>query len=575
MSIIDDLMNLAQGGSSPQAQILAAMQQGTPTAQAAPPAPADSTPTPTVMQPVQDQPGVQVPVPPQRPPAEELVPKPSAVPPPLTPVPGGGNPPDLTAMYQKLQDRADAMHLIDSGSRMAVAAYSTPSFAQSLMAGTGSSQAQSPGDALTTMLKLQGMQQDKVRLAADLARIPAIAQKLGVDPAALAQLRQNDPAEYSKLIAKMAVPDNEFLKNAQNQIVLGNKRTGGLNLQGGEEGGPNAPKPEPIKTQIVDTVDAEGKPVKQLINSETNEPIGTAYKAQPNDFDKKFSALGDPSKLTDEQITSLGGRPDAWRSKIKFVDEHPDAFDLNPATPDFAAKKSAVIKSIVVPGGQTINVGGQQSALEKARNDMQAADMDKMDNAHVGLTQVAAMRDALQKGGDDIETGPMGPTYLKAKEALGGMFNVKLAGVAPAEVMQLVGTQMATTATKDISNRPAAIEWQKILTVKPGIENSREGTEAKLDLMEQHLKREKDLAIKAAQYNGPNWALEKAKYYDEHPFKSPFDKTKDLDESDTARYLGAPKPSPQAVEHLKTHPELSGAFEKKYGRGAADGALGR
>jgi hypothetical protein len=358
MSLLEELFQMAQGGSSPQAQILQAMQQGQPQQPgqpAATPAPADSTPTPTVMQPVQDQPGVQVPVPPPRPPAEELAAKPSAVPPPLTPVPGGGNPPDISSLYEKMMDRQRDHEMFWNGAKTLAASYSTPTMASAIMS-QGNASSGSPADALTTMLKLQGMQQDKVRLAADLARIPAIAQKLKVDPEVLAQLRTNEPAKYAEIIAKMAVPDNEFLKNAQNQIVLGNKRTGGLDLQGGEEGGVNAPKADPTKSQVIDIQLPDGSPGKQVIDTTTGKAIGEPYKAVLTEADKKFAALAHPESLTDEQISAMGGRPDAWRSKIKFVDDHLADFDLDPNAPGFAAKKAAAYKSIVMPNtGTTVN----------------------------------------------------------------------------------------------------------------------------------------------------------------------------------------------------------------------------
>jgi hypothetical protein len=360
------------------------------------------------------------------------------------------------------------------------------------------------------MLKLQQMQTANYQQKALLARAPAIAQKLGIDPEVYTQMVQTDPTKAMELASKLVTPDNEYTKNAANQIVGIDKRTGRLSLNNGDT--INAPKEE---------------------------------------------------------------KAAEWAAKQADIEAHPEKYNLNPASPDFAAQKAALMTKAAVPGGQTINVGGQQTAMDKARNDMQAEDMGEYNNAASGLSNIAAFRDAIKQGGDDISTGPQGPAALKAKEALGGLFGVQLPGTSAAETMQLLGTQLATTASKEISNRPAAVEWQKILTVKPGIENSPEGTMAKLNLMEQQLQSKHDLAMLSSRYKGDDWVGEKDKYYAAHPFKSPFDPSQNLSKADTVRVSGAPTPGQNAIDLLKQNPSKAQDFDELYGRGAAANVLGK
>lgn len=543
MALLEDLLSMASGGTDPRSQLLQALapQQPPVSSPQAPVQQPDASAPPDVV-PVAGSPGATVPLPPVRPAgltdadgnvlpqsagnmqanAQPQTPATPATPAPPTPVPGGGNPPDITALYQKILDRQQSQDMFWNGAKLAAASYSTPSMAAAIMNSPNNPGGANPGDALKTMLALQGMQQANQQKARILAAMPGVAQKLGVDPDVLTQIYLNDPAKYAELASKLVTPNRQFSTNALGQRILEDPQKGTISL-------PNATGNVPL--------DDKGNPVDINPVKPDNDPNSVRVL---NDMQTNWQKYGLP----------------------------------DPNDPANKAQWSALSQRVLAPGGQTINVGGSQTAMDKARAEMQAGDMGEYNTATSGLSNIAAFRDAIKQGGDDITTGPQGPAALKAKEALGGLFGIQLPGTSAAETMQLLGTQLATTASKEISSRPAAMEWQKILTVKPGIENSPEGTMAKLNLMEQQLQSKRDLAVLASHYTGNDWVGEKDKYYASHPFKSPFDPSQDLSQADVVRVAGAPTPLPETIAMLKANPSQAAKFDEFYGRGAAAKILG-
>lgn len=147
--------------------------------------------------------------------------------------------------------------------------------------------------------------------------------------------------------------------------------------------------------------------------------------------------------------------------------------------------------------------------------------------------QIAVLRDAVSRAGDDVTTGPLAGTVLKAKQALGGIFGTTLDGVPQAEVINNIGYKLASEAARGISSRPTQFEFGQALLTKPGLALSKPGMQATLNIMDQNA--DDDTALRQLMDvpgNRENWAAVRAKYYADHPIMSPFEPGKPLGKAD-------------------------------------------
>lgn len=156
------------------------------------------------------------------------------------------------------------------------------------------------------------------------------------------------------------------------------------------------------------------------------------------------------------------------------------------------------------------------------------------------LGQIGILRDAVARAGDNVTTGPLAGSVLKAKQALGGIFGTTLDGVPQAEVINNIGYKLAAEAARGISSRPTQFEFGQALLTKPGLALSKPGMEATLSVMEQTAHDDQALAqLATVSANRQNWPAVRDKYYAEHPIMSPFDPSKPLGKADIDRLEAA------------------------------------
>ncbi|WP_026606036.1 hypothetical protein [Methylocapsa acidiphila] len=199
-------------------------------------------------------------------------------------------------------------------------------------------------------------------------------------------------------------------------------------------------------------------------------------------------------------------------------------------------------------GGQQINIGGPESAINRSYGE--AVGKQIGDVAAAGgtapsvLNDIGTMRDAIQRGGDNITYGPAAEYALKARRALGNIVGEDLAGVPEADLINSVGFRLATAASKAISPRPAQAEFLRALEAKPGLSQSKSGSLAMLDVMEQDQRDKLALAQLATDpKNRENWAATVQNYYAAHPIMSPFDPSRPLGKQDVAAIESGAVPS--------------------------------
>lgn len=150
-------------------------------------------------------------------------------------------------------------------------------------------------------------------------------------------------------------------------------------------------------------------------------------------------------------------------------------------------------------------------------------------SAYKRIQQLDIMEDALRRGQGNITTGPFADLALKGKQAVSSLFGINLAGVPEAEVAQKIGFGFATQAVKEISNRPAQMEFLKGLENNPGLLLSPKGSFLMIDILRQSAKSDAQLARLAQnRANWDNWQDVMADYYEKHPLMSPFEKGRQL-----------------------------------------------
>lgn len=152
---------------------------------------------------------------------------PPQVQPPASPAPGTGGPPDMTALYTKLLDQQRQDKYIDKGAALIAAGFAQPANRAAILnsvGGGGGGGDSSPGSTLQTLMSLQKDQQAKALRAQQMARLPSIAKKYGLDMDTVSYLFET--GKLDETINTMAQPDIVVEKRADGSTYLLDKRKG-------------------------------------------------------------------------------------------------------------------------------------------------------------------------------------------------------------------------------------------------------------------------------------------------------------------------------------------------------------
>lgn len=180
--------------------------------------------------------------------------------------------------------------------------------------------------------------------------------------------------------------------------------------------------------------------------------------------------------------------------------------------------------------------------------------IDAGQSAHKRIQSLAVMKDALSRGEGNMTTGPFAEFSLKAKQAIGSLFNIDVEGKTEAEVTQKIGFQLATQAVKEISQRPTQFEFSKALQNLPGLELSPTGSKFIIDVMGQSARHDIELSkLAQRRENWANWPEVQDKFYQSHPIMSPFDRKRPLGEKDLS-VLSKAAPKADAPQQQQATP---------------------
>lgn len=177
-------------------------------------------------------------------------------------------------------------------------------------------------------------------------------------------------------------------------------------------------------------------------------------------------------------------------------------------------------------GAQSVTLAGEteeSKALGQARAANVVDYMKQGPDARNKMQTLQIMADALKAGNGNFSTGPGAEMILNAKQAIGNMFGTNLDGVAPAEIYKKMGAYLASSAAKDLAQRPTQFDFKTFLENNPGLDISPQGNQLMINVMQQQAQHQMDLSQLAQSYKGPSadWNDVVANYDKTHPIMSP------------------------------------------------------
>ncbi|MBE7199230.1 MAG: hypothetical protein INR70_15720 [Parafilimonas terrae] len=282
-----------------------------------------------------------------------------------------------------------------------------------------------------------------------------------------------------------------------------------------------------------------------LIDLDTRQPIyqapeklqmykgsdGNDYSFNPKTGERQLVIEGKDDKYTYQTLPGVGmvalHPTDPNKSRVIIEGQRP-----RPMTPEEAAQFSKGYYG--ADGTPHIPSAGVQilpGEKEKDKKIGEAIGSEIADAINAGrpaqekLNAIGIMRDALDTGADKITTGPLAENVLRLKQFAKGSLGMDVEGLSNSEVIQKIGTQLATANAKSLTSRPTQFDFATYLKNNPGLLLSPEGNHAMLDLLQQQAQREYDLSRLATKTENQNDFGAVVDAYDKaHPIISPFTK---------------------------------------------------
>ncbi len=221
-------------------------------------------------------------------------------------------------------------------------------------------------------------------------------------------------------------------------------------------------------------------------------------------------------------------KPDPTPTTDQVIAQAVMNYNKSPNDPAAKAALQTAMAARGSGGGTNVTIDNKAQTAEEAGYGGAVGGVLKgvVDNAAAApgvLSNVATLRDAVNRAGPNLSTGPFAKQVLNAKQAWGSLTGTTLDGVPEAEVINNIGTNLASQATKDMTGRPSQFEFMQQLATKPGLAQSPQGMTALLNIKEQKARDDVALGQLAADPNNrKNWLATQQAYYDAHPIMSPF-----------------------------------------------------
>lgn len=226
--------------------------------------------------------------------------------------------------------------------------------------------------------------------------------------------------------------------------------------------------------------------------------------------------------------------------------------------------------------GETVPVY-QQRAVDQAIEQAGGVERAKQEVAEQGeyktegkaasnKLQVLNTMRAIIDADKNMDLGFAADTSLKIQKVaqrlgITSLFGKNVTDLSGPELLQKLGTQLASESTKAISARPAVFEFSTFLKNNPGLLLTREGNLRLIDLLSQQAKRQVDLGrlIPDNQDKWSKWDNVVEKYDRDHPIIDPT--TKKVLSTDSIIAPGPPQaPAPPANRTASQAPFSSQRF---------------
>lgn len=190
---------------------------------------------------------------------------------------------------------------------------------------------------------------------------------------------------------------------------------------------------------------------------------------------------------------------------------------------DFAANKAGTVKGNEEVASKLAELQTEPLKAATAKGDVAAKSIQFLRT----MRQLDATPDA-----EKINNGPFAHEFLKVKETLKDLTGFDAGGIASAEGIDKMNGFLASTAAKELTNRPTQFDFKTFLDRNPGITISKEGRGLLMDALESSYEQDKALSDAAQSVKSPGeWPKIRDAVIKAHPIVANF-RGKDLTTAD-------------------------------------------